>query len=508
MKKIFLSVCFLLISTADNFAQPEISNVYEITIGDSLRQLHIQARLERLGTHLLMDWEAAGFLPDGWSTYVEGLTASDENGTGIPLQYQRPGKWLLVGNQLGRWINIQYTVNIGHDYINWEEGGHDESAYVLDDLLFSVGRALFITAGQRPEVPDSNFYRVQFSNLAPEQEVSSIWSAAKGTGKEWIARGTHELVGSIVLIGRQKTRRIQRHGVEILLASAGEYESGLDLFRDVFDPLLDQANQVFGPLQDSRFLLTANIAPATRNPYFSGGLLHRSISLITPFVPDESVLPMMEYILFHEYLHIYGHAMHLEPTEMYHNYWFIEGVHDYMSTLLMLGSGTLTPEQFLTNDHGLSGNWNKYLPVAGTVNIREAGNHKFDHYDLIYSGGHIIGAAMDLSFLTTSGGKYDLLQYLREVLVLGQNRAREGRTVSFQDLFDLAVARGGEPQREIFEKYILGKNTLPIGEYLPMAGLKLSHNEDGTPIVVFDEFAPEKAREIRRRYFRRSNSWR
>jgi len=478
-------------------------NRYEISIDPSLRNIQVSATLERNGDYLTMDWEAAEFLPDGWSTYVSDLVAISEKGNRMPLKYERPGKWLIEGESKAKMVKFDYKVTIGHDSITWEEGGHDESAYVLKDMLFFIGRVMFITAGQRPELPDKNQYIISFKNLPSNYTVTSIWSSVNNSKTDWLAKGTHELIGSLVLVGDQLTQQIQKGGADVLLSSSPDYKTGLETFANVFHPLLESAQKVFGNLDESTFVLAANVAPAIQEPYFSGGVLHRSISIISPFVPDESVLPMIQHILYHEYMHLYGLAMNLESKEMYSNYWFSEGVHDYMSTLLLVGSGRITNEELLPAFNGLTGNWNNYLPVAGQVNIRQAGTKKFDNYDLIYSGGHIIGALMDIAFIQHSEGKYDLLTYMKEVLDMGVERGKNEKTVSFNDLYQLAVRRGGSSLKDILDQYVKGTEIIPFEKHLAIVGLKLTKDEEGNPLVAIDENASADARRLREMYFNR-----
>lgn len=508
MKKVllFIGICFAFNGHVSG--KTENVNRYEITIGSSLRELYVEANLERVGSYLTMDWEAAEFLPDGWSTYVENLQANTPEGERINLKYEPPGRWFMENADTNR-IQLKYKIRINHDDIEWEEGGHDESAYVIDDLLFFIGRAVFITAGQRPEVPDANTYRIGFQNLPDNYGLTSIWTAempdSEDVSRVWTAYGTHELIGSVVLIGDQITKTIQGSGVEVILSSSADYAAGLAAFGSVFEPLLSNAIKVFGSLPDSKFVLVANIAPVTKTqePYFSGGVLHRSMSIISPFVPDENVLPMIQYVLFHEYLHLYGLAMNLDPTEMYHNYWFLEGVHDYMSTRLLHGGGLMTDDELMTAaNNGLSTNFNKYLAVAGKTNIRLAGEHKFDNYDLIYSGGYIIGVAMDIAFLEASDGQYDLLKYLKDVLELGLAK-KEGNYVTFKELYSLAVEKGGDAQKQLFEKYILGNEVVPLADYLKKVGLKSSLDGEGNKIIEMDNNVDFKTASRRDIFFHR-----
>ena len=122
MKKVllFIGICFAFNGYV--LGKTENVNRYEITIGSSLRELYVEADLERVGSYLTMDWEAAEFLPDGWSTYVENLQANTPEGERINLKYEPPGRWFMENADTNR-IQLKYKIRINHDDIEWEEGG-------------------------------------------------------------------------------------------------------------------------------------------------------------------------------------------------------------------------------------------------------------------------------------------------------------------------------------------------------------------------------------------------
>lgn len=501
LKQLFKTALALLTFSLSVSAVARQVNSYEVSLDTSLRTVVVKANLETHGEYLTMDWEAADFLPDGWSHFVREIHAFTPDYTPISLDYEQPGRWKM--EHVPAQILLEYVISITHDSIIWEEGGHDESAYVLEDLLFMVGRVFLITAGQRSDYGEMTEYKVAFQDLPEDYQVSTTWMPAGNGDRIWKVKGTRALLSSMVLIGIQHREQVQDEGVEVVLAGAPAYKPGLQSFARIFESLVPQARKSLGELNNSKFTLMANVAPATRDPYFSGGVLSNGISIISPVVPDESILPLVQHILYHEYLHLYSEALNFEPTEVARNYWFFEGVHDYLSGLLLYESGMVDRTAFMTAETGLLGNWKIYSQVDNHVNIMEAGEAKFDNYDLIYYGGHLLGFLMDLTFLKASDGAYDLVDFWSE-LVSKQLTPGRAEPLTYQMLRDLAVERGGKGMLELFDTHIEGDALIRINQALGNLGFELV--VEGTEWSIkdlTDNKSPAKA-VLRASYFDRA----
>ncbi|MCZ6506879.1 MAG: hypothetical protein O7A04_02350, partial [Acidobacteria bacterium] len=134
----------LPVAVGAEFAAAE--NHYRLTYtASSPRSLAVEAEIDVVGDALTMDWASASFLDEGWATFVCDLRAYGLDGAEVALSPEGAGRWRL-DRALDR-VRLSYTVRLEHDLIGWDEGGHDEAAYVLDDLIFFVGKAVFVTAG-------------------------------------------------------------------------------------------------------------------------------------------------------------------------------------------------------------------------------------------------------------------------------------------------------------------------------------------------------------------------
>jgi len=116
---------------------------YTITVSEeNLRLVHVDAVLTHHQGLLTMDWESASHLRDGWATFVFGLEVKGPDGNAVAFAPEGRASWRLE-EQARDSIHVSYDVRLGHNYIRWPDGGHNEAVYVLDRSLFSPGGRCF-----------------------------------------------------------------------------------------------------------------------------------------------------------------------------------------------------------------------------------------------------------------------------------------------------------------------------------------------------------------------------
>ena len=61
------------------------TNSFALKVDSEMRKISVEASLETKGTYLLMNWEAATFIPDGWSQFVTDIHAYGPDNEPIEL---------------------------------------------------------------------------------------------------------------------------------------------------------------------------------------------------------------------------------------------------------------------------------------------------------------------------------------------------------------------------------------------------------------------------------------
>jgi hypothetical protein len=124
-------------------ASAQVTARYTVTVDPQDPRLDtVSAHLPVLGDSLQMNSEYAERLPDRWAKFITSLTAKDETGKEINLNYLGAARWKIL-SPLPRTIDLSYSVHLDHDKEDWEFGPK-EAAYAKKDWFFYTGRTLFI----------------------------------------------------------------------------------------------------------------------------------------------------------------------------------------------------------------------------------------------------------------------------------------------------------------------------------------------------------------------------
>ena len=456
----------------------ELPNRYIVHIDETdLRSVNIEAELNLNGKHLSMDWPSVSWLEKGWAEFILNLKIEDSEGNNVEYRYMEKARWAL--HTSAKRVRCTYQVQLNHDRTSWEEGGHSAATYVLKDLVYSIGAALFIAnpvddliigAGPKAEV---------HFNLPGHYHMAVPWKVISAELNQYEVNSTYELIRSGLSYGSLKKSTQKIEGMEIVLSSANDFKEVIPLFQDIYDQIVPIAIQYFGSKPDRKYVVIANNAPRTSEfePYFSGEALHQTMSLISPIVPTPEYMPLFWYILTHEYCHNWmGITIQANPKDQA---WFMEGFTDYISWKILHEVGQIPQEMVLNgfgfgpNSIGWGENIKKYLAVAGSTNMIEAGKNKSENYDLIYSGGSLFALLLDIELLQATNGKKGLREYIQEI---NHNFGAGNDTIlKHSDLKQKAIEIGGTSLESIFKRYVEGIDLMPIQDYLQKIGIQIDN---------------------------------
>ncbi len=459
----------------------EAQDNYTVTISEeNLRIVHVDAVLRHRQGLLTMDWESASHLRDGWASYVFGLEVRGPDGKEVAFRPEGRASWRLV--DAPDTINVSYEVRIGHDYIRWPDGGHNESVYVLDHSLFFVGRAVFLATTS--DVNAQAYENLQVEFVIPDHwKVTTTWNPQPGNPRLYSAHGLRDLTEIGIYVGEQQQRIIKVGGIETILSAATDFAEALDLIEVTLRPVVPGAVDFFGGVAGERFALIVNTAPQTViDPYFGGGVLSQTMSLSTAGLPQGPMVPILNHIITHEFLHLWF-GIGISAADSEREYWLSEGFTEYTSLKLMKRLELIDEDHFINAPmSGLEDDVQKYLPVAGAISMREAGLEKGENYDLIYSGGALVAFALDLELRESSDmqvGFEDFVQRMYQEFNSDPFDAAKA-SYAYQDVVRIASELAGKNLQPFFDDYVKGAGVLPIGDYLIKVGIEVAL-ADGEP---------------------------
>jgi len=444
-------------------------NYYTVLLNkEDLRNVKIEADLILENDTLYMDWESASFLDKGWSHFVRDIKAFDKKNKQLKLTSIDNAKWLVKGGKKNSAIHLEYSVQIDHDKINWEEGGHDESAYVLDKSLFFIGSAVFITASKKA----TTNYEIEF-NIPKNWNIASSLKAV--TNHKFTAKGIELLRRSCFFIGDILKQDLSiGENAQVQLAAAKNNEPTLQFLSQIVPLINQELTSYFGGEGANRFLCIANIAPNTKEfqPYFSGGAFPNAMSIILPGIPDQNLQPVIGYLFTHELTHLWNGVGIKAETPRLEN-WFIEGFTDYITLKTLLRLGFIDQEFFLNNRQGIRDQFEKYTKQADKISMRNAGLKKQEYYDLVYSGGFIMAFITDIELVNTTKGEKTLKNFMQTMYKKYGNQ-NNSKNYKYEDILKVLNEQSSMNFTDIYKKYVLEKKIIPISDYLNKIGLEMS----------------------------------
>ena len=219
------------------------------------------------------------------------------------------------------------------------------------------------------------------------------------------------------------------------------------------------------------------------NGFGFGALEHKTSSLYFLNVSFNSKdLSRHIPIAAHEFLHILTpltlRSNRIDNFKFYAPYsskhlWLYEGVTEYFSQLILLKTNDKRPISFLftLEDNYKCGNKKTSLERLSENIYQKKWNKK---YELVYSKGSFTAFALDMEIYKLTNGEkrlYDIIVELKE----------RYKTKAFKDeeLIDEFVNICGKDElHSFFDKYIIGKKSLPINDYLLEIGVELKMSTD------------------------------
>ncbi len=385
---------------------------------------------------------------DGYGRYLRDLTATDADERKIPITEIGKTQWMVEVKDTSP-VTLRYKVLLNHEEREWS-WGRDESPYLQEDCIFWPGYALFIVA----EVSDIEL-RV---NVPDNWHVSTPWHRVGENGHRFAIADQDALKSEYLVLGEHSERFVEVGGAEVVLALGGSFKASMDEVQKTVESLLHTYSQVFDGTPEDRMLFVAN--PDEKNR--GGGVSGSSISVLMGGALDEANTNFWVPLVAHEVCHIWnGKLINFSGQE----YWFSEGFTEYYSRIACTRLGLTSENDFLRD---MERKYELYLSQQGDLSIREAGENKSTNHYLVYEGGSLVAAALDLQIRNLTGNRSsldDVVKQMYREFGLTENR------YTMADVIRIINQIAGEDFEPFFRKYVSGTERLPLEKYLTDTGI-------------------------------------
>ena len=399
------------------------------------------------------------WLYDGYGHYLQDLTVTDAKGQALTIENIDKTQWVIETRDDSP-VTLRYKVLLNHDEREWH-WGRDEAPYAQDDCIFWPGYALFVVG---------NVNDIELSLDVPDHwHVSTPWKRVESNGHRFVFKDQNDMIYNYLVLGEHSERLVKTGVAKIMLALGGRFKGATDEVQQTVGALLRAYSGVFDSTPKDQLLFAAN--PRDKKGYRSGGVSRHSMTLLTGYALDEAnrhywlplVARLVCYIWIGSYIDIRTGtgAISFEEQE----YWFCAGFTQYYAEIASVRCRLASESDFLRN---LERTWEAYLSQQGHLSIHEAGEDKSANRELVYGGGSLVAAALDLQIRNLTQNRSSLDDVMKQMY---REFGLTGRAYTMKDVIRIVSRITGEDFKPFFRKYVMGTERLPLEEYLKAAGV-------------------------------------
>jgi predicted metalloprotease with PDZ domain len=450
-------VGILIVHAGAVFGQPPAGNVYQVHISLSdPPSAEITAKLRLKNGRLFMIGGSVDDLPRGWATFVKGLKATDEQGTGLPLvefsddSYKTQWK---VGDGSARQVNISYRVDLSFAKTKWE-AGNEQAAYYDGRALFAASRVLFIVS----DLADQNQVRFDLPSTA---KLDVPWPTA-GSARDFTTNG-EDLVDNTLVAGDFADLHLRAGDFHFTVALLGKVRSAAPLISRALSKYAHMYGRLFDRTPPANYLMTLFYAEDEDGESYS-----QSAAFTTqPLVTEDNMI-MWGNTLGHELFH-YWNGRQISGAVNTESQWFQEGFTEYYANLALMRENIMPEKYFIWKLQSVLG---KYLyfrgaPQFSEVSIKNSGLKKTSYRFGVYDGGWAVAFGLDLTLREKTAGRKSLDDFMR---LMFQKFGLTGTRYTFSDIVTTASEVAGTDLSDFFKRYVEGKEILPIRALLQRLG--------------------------------------
>ena len=396
-------------------------------------------------THFGTEW-----LYDGYARYLQDLTATDAKGEALVVEEIDKTQWLVETREASP-VTLHYKVLLDHDERDWPFG-KSEAPYLQEDCIFLPGYALFITG----EVDN-----IELCVDVPDNwHVSTPWQRIGNDGHRFECVDQDDLMYAYLMIGEHRERLARSEDVEIVLTTGGRFKGAMDEIQPAIEAILQAYSGIFDGTPKGRMLFVAN--PYGEEGYRDGGASRRSISVLMGNVLDETSRNFWAPLVARMICYIWnGISIDFRDQE----YWFSAGFTQYYSKVVCSRLGLVSEDDFVKD---LERTWESYLSRQGRKSIREAGEDKSSNRELVYDGGSLVAAALDLQIRKYTQNRKSLDDVMKRMY---QEFGLTDAAYTMDDVIRIVSQVTGGDFEPFFSRYVDGTEELPLDRYLRNAGV-------------------------------------
>ena len=442
------------------------------------------------GTYAILDY----------GRYIENLTAKSADGQTLTVK--------KVGNNLfqimGKPKEINYTVkDTYHTKTKKNKIFEPAGTNIQKDKNVIINNSGFFGYFRGQESKPLSIQVEKPNNMLAITSLNNVSTATKAT---FTARSYQELVDNPIMFSIPDTTSFMVANCKVTIGVFNE--SGRKISADIYKEIKTSMEALavffnnklpvdhysfiiylkdyteYRPIIDGEEKSIFKIIGALRS--FSGqgfGALEHGTSSVY-FLPDfgnNFALTMVKDVATHEFLHILTplslHSecvgdFNFENPVMSQHLWMYEGITEYFAGLAQVQNKVITPWDYLNKKlRGkiISAEKFPFTKMSFTEMSKNVYDKPYkDEYGQVYERGALVGALIDIEIITLTNGE----KTLKDVLMSLSAKYGKDKSFSEKDFISEFVAASHPGMQSFFDKYITGRDTLPLTDIFAKVGVE------------------------------------
>jgi predicted metalloprotease with PDZ domain len=453
-------------------------------------------------------WAPGSYLVRDFVRHVFRLSITDGRGRALaPERIARIDKQRWRIETAGRGFRVRYRVFAFEASVR--------TSFLDDSHAYWNGTSLFFFVDGELARP----CQVVVAPALASWRIATALDAVDGRRFTYAATDYDELADSPFEVGTHAVHAFSVGRTRFELALYGRTNADSARLVDILRRVVRTTGRMFGGFPFRRYLFIVHALPVG-----SGGLEHRAsvtMDIAGLSFEDEAGYVRFADLAAHEFFHVWNvkriHDAALatfgraEPgldytRESYTRLlWLYEGCTDYLAHVIIFRAGITRQSQFLRM---IAEDWPKYAtrPGRNESSLEELSfeawikqykpSESFTNRAVsYYEKGFWTAMALDLALRLENGGALGLPEMIRW---LWDRFGRAGRPITDLDVRAAAAAIAGRAMTRFLDRYVRGKDELPLPAFLRRAGLRVDArpdwNEDDKPARERDPVRSRRAR--------------
>ena len=475
----------LALLVASSLGAQEAPVRYTVEVREPAAKLfHVTAEFPSAGDELVVSlpaWTPGSYDIENYARNVREFAAAGASGQALDWDKADPDSWRVRGGGGGA---VQVSFAYHADSLDLDK------SRIEGDFAFFNGTNLFPYEEGKIDRPAELALKLpvgwQVATGLPRGNAENVFRAAS----------YHELVDAPTFLGQFQLDSFTAGGKPAQLAvypAAAFTPEQRERIRDSVDRILTEQNEIVGaaPYETYTVLLYVGEWPAG----FAGGLEHANshFDILTPPFTQafDQAFPILQSLLAHETFHLWN-VKRIRPASLWpYDYdewqpsellWFSEGVTDYYADLTTVRSGLYDEEAFFGQiENNLATLAAEPAPIAlEDASLSTWLDPAWGNPYIYYPKGSLVGLLLDLRIRHATRNERSLDTVVRR---LYDEFYEQDRGFSTADLLRL-LEEAGVPELAAFhERYVDGREPLPIAETLALGGMLLEFASTQEPFL-------------------------